>query len=384
VATRPDEDHWLRRSGFFHEVVGYAEAVDLLNDPRMHANMVSTFEGLGVTCGLLRDIAAASLLSLNGEEHKRYRSLIAGWFTPRAAERIRPVARDAAHRLLTTFESAGGCEFLTEFAVPYVRKGTCAFAGFPEDDVAACWQALELLASATKNPKDRIEAHEQEVLLALAEYARSALEERRRHPGTDVLTLVADEVTRGSVPEVVALGIIVTLLSAGHDPTINQLAIMVEMLSREPAVWDAVGTGKLSPTKVVEALLRFRSTNQAVTRRVAESFDYRGIRFDEGKTILISLAAANHDPRIFVESDQLDLGAKRTPHLSFGFGPHYCLGAALARVQLQEAIAALTQRLTCPEIVHIVESGGAGLVGPLSLTVSFSRRDSKPHATSRA
>jgi cytochrome P450 len=109
-------------------------------------------------------------------------------------------------------------------------------------------------------------------------------------------------------------------------------------------------------------------------RRVADSFDYRGVRFEEGEEIVVDLAAANHDPRRFPEPDRLDLDDEKSSHLAFGFGPHHCLGAALARVQLQEAIGALTQRLTCPEILEVVEWKGAGLVGPTSLALSVSSR----------
>ena len=372
-ADQSAREDWLRRSGLFREVTGYAEAVDLLNDPRLHVNMVSTFESLGVTSGLLWDIAASSLLSLNGEEHRRQRALVARRFSPRAVEQARPRAHDAAHNLVSSLASTERCEFVTEFATPYVRKSTCAYIGFPEEDVAARWPALELIATATKDLRI-LDEHDQAVLLELADYAASALEERRRQPRDDILTVVAEEMARGSLPEAAALGMVTALLSAGHEPTIKQLAIMVTVLGSEPEVWDALGRGEVEPAIVVEAVLRYRSTNQAVMRRIAESFEYGGVRFEEGGAILISLAAANHDPRQFAEPDQFHLEPTRTSHLSFGFGPHHCLGAALARVQLQEAVRVLTHRLACPEILEVVEGGGAGLVGPSSLALSLSSR----------
>jgi arylsulfatase A-like enzyme/cytochrome P450 len=358
---------WIRNAGFFREVVGYADAVSLLSDTRMHTQFLEMFESLGAS-GPARELVAASLLSMNGDDHRRLRSLISGPFTPRAVDAVRPVAREAAHQLITAFESTGQCEFVTEFAVPYVQRTTAHHVGFPEEDVAVYWDAVELVASG-KTVEQFVEG-----VLELVEYAKPILHERSRHPRDDVLTLLADRVDHGSLPEPVALVLVASLLSAGHNPPINQLGITVSLLSRRPEIWDAIATGELAPARVVEAVLRFRSTNQGVLRRVSESFDHRGVRFNEGETIIVNTGAANHDARRFAAPDRLDPDADSSSHLAFGFGPHFCLGAALARVQLQEALSALAQRLTCPEVVAVSEMDGPGLVGPSSLVVSFSRR----------
>jgi cytochrome P450 len=375
VVVEPDHEHWLRKSGFFRTVVGYEEAVDLLKDSRLHSYLISDFEAIGVTSRTLREVASASLLNLNGERHKRYRSLIADSFTPRAAEQHRPVARDAAHELITTLEANGDCDFVKDFATPYIEKSTSHFVGFSHEETAAGWQGLELISSAMKKPINHLDARDQDLVLALVAAADSALEDRRRRPRRDILTVVADAVGRGALPEPVGLGIVIGLLSAGHEPTINQLGITVTELSRRPEIWDALGTGELKPSSVVEAVLRFRSTNQGVLRRVADSFAYRGVRFEEGEKIVVGIAAANHDPRRFSEPNSLVVDDGTPSHLSFGIGAHYCLGAALARVQLQEAVGALSERLSCPEIQEVVEWHGAGLVGPTSLAVSLSSRD---------
>ncbi len=363
---------WLRRAGFFQEVFGYAEAVDLLSEPRLHARFVDVFKGVGVTSGPIWEAAAASLLSLNGEEHKRFRSIVAGHFTPRAVERLRPSAHDSAHHLIAALEPAGRCEFVAQFAAPYVKKTLCTFVGFRDEEATACWQAVEVIGWAMKDLGNRIDDLQQG--LVLLDYARSALAERRQNPAGDILTFIADEVTSGSLPEPVAIVMVTTLLSAGLEPTINQLAIMLEILSKEPDVWDALGRGDVAASSVVEAVLRLRSTNPGAMRRVSEAFDYRGVHFNEDAPILICIGAANHDPRHFVQTDHLDLDAKRSTHLAFGFGPHYCLGAALARVQLQEAIGALARRLTCPVVENITQHDGGGLIGPSSLELSFSSR----------
>jgi cytochrome P450 len=375
TSTEPNPDTWIRRVGFLREVIGHADAVSLLSDPRIHAQSLEMFQSLGVTSGPERDLIAASLLSMNGEDHRRLRSVIAAPFTPRAVNAVRPVARETAHELITGVEATGRCEFVTQFAVPYVQRTTSHHVGFPKDDVAVYWSAVERIASAG-NVDDFVGG-----LLTLVNYAKPILQERGRHPRDDVLTFLAEKVAQGSLPENVALVLVATLLSAGHEPTINQLGIMVSLLSHRPEIWDAMATGDVAAARVVEAVLRFRSTNQGVLRRVADSFDHRGVRFNEGEMIVINTHAANHDTRRFANADRLDIDADESPHLAFGFGPHFCLGAALARVQLQEALIALAQRLTCPEVVDMVETQSGGLVGPSALVVSFSSRRSSEPAT---
>ena len=269
---------WLARSGYFRRVVGYREAHDLLADPRLHANMVELFEGLGITSGPFWDIARSSLLSLNGDEHRRLRALVAGPFTPRAVERVRPLAAAQAGELVGAFADRGTCELIADFATPYVSAGACRLIGFPPEDVDACADAVARIGSGTRDPANRLDDCIAGVL-TLTEYGRKVLAARRADPREDVLSLLAALVAAGDVPEDVALALVATLMSAGLEPTINQIGLMVESLAAHPIVWDAVGTGRVGVNRAVEELLRFRSTNPGATRRVAEPLVYRGVSF---------------------------------------------------------------------------------------------------------
>jgi cytochrome P450 len=320
---------------------------------------------------------------MNGDDHKRYRAVIANRFTPRAVEAVRPLARETAHQLVDRFAARGRCELMSEFAAPYVATGTCEFLGFSLDDVAPIAQGLDVLAKAAKDPQNLDEYGE--CIMGLVDYTSTVLAERQRHPGNDVLSTIAEAANRGDLPGIVASGLVTGLLSAGHGPTINQLGIMVELLSREPDTWRAVGEETLGAASIVEEVLRLRSTNQVMSRRAERSFEYNGVVFAKDEHVLIGLAAANRDPRRFSNPDRFDLQGNDASHLAFGFGSHFCLGAALARVQLQEALLALSSRLSCPQVVESVDPNGtggptdpsmppgsAGLVGPLRLDIKFS------------
>jgi len=345
----------------------------MLGEPRMHADLVGVFEGLGLDSGPFRDLMSSSLLSMNGTEHKRIRSVVASAFTPKAVERIRPQAHSVAQQCIDRFVSEGGCEFIGDFAVPYVAGATAPFLGIPPGDLDEFLPYVRLFGARDEDPARRLRNSE-DGMLGLAAYARRLLARQGEQRTNDVISTVADAVRNGDVSDLVAVGLIVGMLSAGHDPTINQLGLMIEVMSDHPDLWNDVGAGERDPVGVIEEILRFRPTNHQVSRRVAESFEYDGVGFDEGEHVILRLVTANHDGCRFAKADRFDLDANRGSHLAFGYGPHYCLGAALARTQLQEALRALAARMECPQVVESVPIAEGGIVGPASLSISFHDR----------
>ncbi|MEO6626953.1 MAG: cytochrome P450 [Aquihabitans sp.] len=378
-ARSGSDDEWWRSEGVFRVVHGYQEAASLLNDPRIESDIVRIFEAVGVTEGPLWESMASSFLSLNGAEHKRYRSAIAREFTPRKAERIRPTARATANDLIDSFAASGTCELIHSYAGPYVGAGICEFVGFPLDEVGPLSAALYRIALAFKDLHNRIDLCAEGVAELVA-YAKQTLELRQSNPPDqpDVLSVISAAVEDGTYPETVAWSLIAGLLSAGHEPTINQLGLMVHALSHRPELWNALGSGAIEPRPLVEELLRYESTNRQLHRQAAETVECPGLTFRAHDNLLIDLERANHDPRRFPNPDDVDIAANQGPHLAFGFGPHHCLGAAVARVQLQEGLLALAQRLTVPEVVEIVPDEGAGLKGYRLLTVGFHERRPSP------
>lgn len=363
----PQACPWLRRNGLFREVVGFREAAALLSDGRLH--VLDVFESLGIRDeGRARGLQDASLLSTDGEVHRRIRSSVARLFTPSAVNAARPHARSVANELVASFASRGSCDLVSEFARPYVQRTTGHFVGLPGDEVDDYWRGVEALATA-KGRDD----YERGGLL-LADYAEHALKQARERPGDGVLGNLAREVESGALSERHAVALIATLVSAGHEPAINQVAMMASLLSGHPDVWEATANGELEASSVVEAVLRFRSTNQGVIRQVAEPVELEGITFMLGESLIVNTAAANRDPRQFDDPDRFRVDAESPPHLAFGFGAHYCLGAALARVQLQEALLALVDAVSCPSVIMESDVDGGGLVGISSLVISFTAR----------
>ena len=288
-------------------------------------------------------------------------------------EPTRRVARATAERLAEVLARRSTCELVEDFAAPYVTIGICHHVGFPEGVGAEVGPAVARLGMATKDlgaRRDDCEA----ALLELVAVAAREIDRARTSPRDDVLTDLARAVDEGAIEELVAQVLVATLLSAGHEPTANQISLGVALLSEHPDVWDALGTGRLAPAAVVEEVLRVRPTNVAVTRRADEPREVDGVTFREGELLAVGLAEANRCPHRYAEPDRFAPELDRPPHLSFGLRSHHCLGASLARLQLQEAFAALTFRLACPVVERIDEPEGGGLRGVTALQLSVRPR----------
>jgi cytochrome P450 len=214
-------------------------------------------------------------------------------------------------------------------------------------------------------------------LTRLLEYTGELAAKRRAEPRDDLVTRIAQTADEeGGWTDFEVRGFIAGLVFAGHETTKNQLGWMVALLAERPDVWEAVAAGTLTPAEVVEEVMRLRGAATNVGRTVAEPIEVQGERLEPGTRLLLSLWSANRDEAAYPEPDALAPRANaELPHVAFGHGPHFCLGAALARAELQEALAALTARLQCPT----VEAGArwmppVGITGPEVLPIRFTPR----------
>jgi len=361
----------------FPAVISHAGVRQALGDRRVRPNFNDAIARFGVTSGPFYEWMRYSPLNTDGEEHRRFRALMARTFTPRSVEALRPVLESAAHELIDGFAPRGACEFVAEFADLLPSLGLCELIGVPRADRDR-FRAWANAIGLGFNPLE-LPLHLAEVDAALVEllaYAGWLLAERRREPRDDLVTRIARAGETDGFPDEQLRGFVAGLVFAGHETTKNQLGWMVAVLAERPAVWEAVARDPALVPGAVEEVLRYRSTATSVIREASEPLEIAGRAFGAGEPFLVSLWSANHDERVWGEDTDLDLDAeRRDPHFAFGHGAHHCLGAALARAELREALRALTRRLTCP----VVEEGAAwrppvGINGPLRLPLRFRAR----------
>jgi cytochrome P450 len=214
-------------------------------------------------------------------------------------------------------------------------------------------------------------------LTSLLAYADELVTSRRAEPKDDLVTRIAQAVDEDAgIDDTVIRASVAGLVFAGHETTKNQLGWMVAVLSQVPAEWDRVAVDPERARDVIEEVLRFRSTASSFGRLALEDVEIGGERIAKGTSVLASIWSANRDPREFPKPDVIAVDENRGGvQVAFGQGAHHCLGAALARAELQESLIALTRMMHCPQ----VEPGAeylppVGINGPTKLPIAFEPR----------
>ena len=211
-------------------------------------------------------------------------------------------------------------------------------------------------------------------LLKMLDYADELIRARRIEPKDDLVTRLAQAVNEEQgVSEETIRASIAGLVFAGHETTKNQLGWMVAVLSEVPGEWDRVAKEPARAANVVEEVLRFRSTATSIGRLALEDVEICGVRIPANSTVIASLWSANRDAAEFPRPDEIAVDENRAGvQVAFGQGAHHCLGAALARAELQESLIALTQRMHCPKLEPGAEYlPPIGINGPIKLPISF-------------
>ncbi|WP_067974381.1 cytochrome P450 [Nocardiopsis trehalosi] len=306
-----------------------------------HRAGVAPHEIPGVTP---RDPAADSLLSLDPPDHSRLRRLVSRVFTPRRVEDLRPRAQALADRLVDRLLADGPPADLVEhFALPLPVGVVCDLLGVPAADRELFRGHTEtLLSTDPGDPEAAARAR-----TALDDYL-AGLVARRAHTPTDdligALVRLRDSGDRLSDPELVSL--VRTLLIAGHETTANLIPDFLVLLLAGDGYCELVADPERVPS-AVEELLRLTPliTMGSFPRFALKDVEIGGVRVRAGEAVIVELSAANRDPGAFAFPETLDLLREENPHLAFGFGVHRCVGAALARVELQVALRTLVRRL---------------------------------------
>jgi cytochrome P450 len=298
-------------------------------------------------------------------------------FTPNNVERLRPFLRAEAHRLIDAFAARGSCEFVEAFARQLPSLGLCELIGVPVRDRArfGSWADTIGLGFNFVLVGSRI-ADVDAAITALLAYADELIALRRAGPEDDLVTRLAHAAKEEGVSEAVVRGSIAGLVFAGHETTKNQLGWMITLLAAAPALWNEVAGQPERANAVVEEVLRLRSAATSVGRLATEDVEIAGHRIAAGTTLFASLWSANRDRAEFPRPSEIDPDANGVGvQLAFGQGAHHCLGAALARAELQESLIALTERLECPTLAEgATFAPPVGITGPLTLPITVRER----------
>jgi cytochrome P450 len=298
-----------------------------------------------------------SLLFIEPPDHTRIRKLVASAFTPRAVEGMREPARQLAHELLDGCLERGRFDLLYDFAQPYSITLICRLLGVPTD------RHRDLLDWSHRHVKmyefDTTDEEALSATRAAAEFRAYVLEliaDRRRSPRDDMISaLVGARVDGDDLSDDEIVSTVVVLLNAGHEATVNTLGNGMSALLRHPDEWRRLVGGEVAPAAAIEELIRFDPPLQLFERWVLEDgVEIACVAVPRGEVISMLFGSANRDPLVFSEPDVLDVGRPNAAeHIGFGGGIHVCIGAPLARIELEASLRALVER--APEL-QLVEA----------------------------
>lgn len=286
------------------------------------------------------DFESHSLLELEPPVHTRLRSLVNRSFLSRQVERLRPSITSLANGLIDRFEGKGEAELLAAFATPIPVIVICDLLGVPTGMAQQLLAWSHDMVAMYQARRDRaVEDRAVKATVDFSSFMRGYIGQRRKAPKDDLLSeLIKAEEQGAKLTEDELVTTAILILNAGHEATVHALGNGIKCLL-EQNIRSGIGES------CIEETLRFDAPLHLFTRYALEDLEYAGIRLRKGESVGLMLGAANRDPARFPEPDRFIPGRDPNPQVSFGAGIHFCIGAPLARLEMQIAMPLLFQRL---------------------------------------
>ncbi|MFC5286523.1 cytochrome P450 [Actinokineospora guangxiensis] len=325
---------------------------------------------------------AGGIVAMDPPEHTRLRATCGQAFTARPVARLRESAEALARELLA------GCgesfDAVADFAVPYTLRMICALLGVPytDSDRFRGWAEAGLATTAIT------EAERVEATTRMWDYIADLVARRKREPADDLVSAMTAAQSAGissgissnissNITDEELVVVVMTALVAGYETTSTQLPNFLYLLLSEPGLWERLVARPALVGTAVEELLRFTplEANGASPRYATVDLELGGVAIAAGEPVVAATVAANRDPRVFTHPDRIDLARDPNPHLAFGRGPHFCLGAPLARLELRAALSVLAETRPGLRLGPAEPEWKAGMLvrGPLALRLDSGR-----------
>lgn len=354
-------------TGALH-VLRYRDIESILHEPRLRGVGLSLFDRMGIAAGPLRDWYGGLMFTNDGPRHDRLRRLVSKAFTPRAVDRLRAGTGALVRERLSSIRRDGGGDLVGALKdVP--MHVMCTLVGVPAEDVPGFVTWVDALSPVFGYMEPEQIAAATAAIGELLVYSRDLLARRSHAPADDLMTSLLQAEHDGdrlSREETVAM--VANLLVGGHDTTGSQIACTLHTLLSQPGAVADLRTDPSQLHVLVSETIRFEPSIGAAPRSVVEPIELCGVELEPGAVVMANLLAANRDAEVWRDPDAFVPRRFAEPEaprlLSFGGGPHYCLGAALARMTLEETVhevAALAPTLTAdPGGIEWVQVLGRG------------------------
>ena len=288
-----------------------------------------------------------SLLALEPPDHTRLRRLVSKVFTPRAVSAMRPTLEQLSGELLDECAERERFELLGDYAQPFSVAVICSLLGVPREDTALLLDWSHAIVKMYElSTTDVARAAANRAAEEYIDYTRALIDAKRRRPdGLLISELVQVEDNGETLTEDEIVSTTMVLLEAGHEATVNTLGNGTWAFLRHPSEWHRIVTGDVEPKVAVEEMLRWDASSQLFERWVLEpGVEIAGTAVEVGEEVAMLFGSAQRDPRRFDDPDRFDAGRGDSGHIGFGAGIHFCVGAPLARVELEISLAGMVTR----------------------------------------
>ncbi len=335
-----------------HVFSTFAECDEILRHPDSCSDRTkSTMAQKALAAGQqVRPFGTPGFLFLDPPDHTRLRRLVSKAFSPKVVKSLEPDVATMVDGLLEKVSAKGEFDVIEDLAYPLPVAVICRLLGVPIEDEPKFNWASALLAQGldpfiaftgqTQGFEERLEAG-----LWLREYLRELLEKRRAHPAEDLISgLIAVEESGDQLTEEEIVATCNLLLIAGHETTVNLIANAVLALLRHREHWTALAADADLAPAIIEETLRYDPPVQLAGRIAGADMTIGGVEIPKGDNMMLLFAAAQRDPSVTERPDEFDPTRETVRHMAFGKGPHFCLGAPLARLETALALSAVAKR----------------------------------------